>query len=189
MTPSVEDGVVTWRMPLQDGAVAHFALSDGGVFCRWLFDNAERANGMDLEVAMDHVHYHDLAAAFAKVTGHPAKYIDTSLDEYWEKGPMARAAKLPSGYNSQLTDPAAMTIRQNFTGFWTMWRNSGRNQGVVRRDYKLLDEIHPGRIRNVEEWFRREEERDGEGSLWKRVQKEGLKPVLKLAEDGRRGRL
>ena len=53
-----------------------------------------------------------------------------------------------------------------------MWKNSGGNKGVVRRDYKLLDQIFPGRIKSAEEWFRKEEERLGKGSLWDRVQPE-----------------
>jgi len=103
---------------------------------------------MDLEVAIDHIRYDDLAAAFEKVSGHPARYIDISMEEYWETGAMASRADLPSGYNSDLkNDPAAVSIRDNFTGFWNLWRYSGGNdeKSVIRRDYKLLDEIHPNR--------------------------------------------
>src|ERR1700761_4242459 len=32
MTPTVEGGVITWRLPLKDGAVAHFALEDCGYY-------------------------------------------------------------------------------------------------------------------------------------------------------------
>ena len=59
-----------------------------------------------------------------------------------------------------------MTIKQNFTGFWNMWKASGGNRGVVRRDYELLDEIFPARVKSAEQWFRREDERGrkaGEG--------------------------
>src|ERR1700722_19386918 len=76
MTPSVEDGVVTWRVPLGNGAVPHVALEDCGYYARWFFDNPERANGMDLEVAIAQIGYRELATAFEKVTGHPARYID-----------------------------------------------------------------------------------------------------------------
>jgi hypothetical protein len=66
---------------------------------------------------------------------------------------------------------------------------------VIQRDYALLDEIHPNRIRTVEQWLRREDERgrqQGKGSLWERVQPENLfksTPLLKLSEDGRKGEL
>ncbi|KAM0327245.1 hypothetical protein ACHAQA_006380 [Verticillium albo-atrum] len=190
MSPTVEDGVVTWRVPLGDGAVAHVDLDDCEYYVRWLFDHPERANGLDLEVAIDLIPYVDLAKAFEKATGHPARYIDTSLEDYWAgSGPLGDG-KRPSGYNSDLNDPAAMTMRQNFTGFWNMWKYSGGNRGVVRRDLALLDEIHPGRVKSAEEFFRREEAKGREGglgSLWERVNT--LRPVLKIAEDGAKGRL
>jgi len=189
MTPSVEAGVVTWRVPLGNGAVPHVALDDCGYYARWLFDNPDRANGMNLEVAIEHVEYRKLAEAFEKVTGHPAQYIDTDLEAYWN-GPLKAAADLPAGYNADPNDKSTMTFRDNFTGFWNTWK-----YGIVQRDYALLDEIHPNRIRSVEEWLRREDQlgRDlGKGRLWERVQPENLykaPPLLKVREDRRKGRL
>ena len=190
MTPSVEDGVVTWRVPLGGGAVAHVDLEDCGYYVRWLFDNSERANGMNLEVAIEHVEYKKLAAAFAKVTGHPAQYIDTDLDAYWRSGPLKMAAGRPTGYNADPNDKSTMSFRDNFSGFWNIWK-----YGVIKRDYAVLDEIHPNRIRSVEQWLRREDELGkvlGKGGLWERVQPENMfkaLPLLKLTEDGRKGML
>jgi hypothetical protein len=195
-TPTVEDGVVTWRVPLgaRGGGVVHVALDDCEFYVRWMFDHPERINGQDLEVAIEHVSYIELARAFEKVTGHPAQYIDTSLDEYWRKGNFAMAANLTTGYNAVVEDPAAMTNQQNFTGFFNMWKHSWGNDAaaVIKRDYSLLDDIYPDRIKTAEEWLRREDakgRKEGKGGLWERVQKDNLKPVLKIAEDGRRGRL
>ena len=182
MTPAIEDGVVTWRLPLGEGKVNYVALDDCGVYVRWLFDNPSRSNGLDLEVAIAPIPYSELTAAFTRVTGHPAQYIDQSLTEHWSNGgEWAKAAKLPAGYNA---GAGSMTIQENFTGFWNVWKYE-----VLKRDYKLLDEIHPQRIKSAEEFFRREEEKGGKGSLWKRVQKENLAPILKISEDGRRGKL
>jgi NmrA-like family len=189
MAPGVEDGVVTWRVPLGNGAVPHVALEDCGYYARWLFDNPERANGMNLEVAIEQVDYHKLAAAFERVTGHPARYIDTELDAYWS-GPLKMAAALPAGYNADINDKSTMSFRDNFTGFWNLWKHE-----VIKRDYALLDEIHPNRIKSVEEWLRREDQAGqalGKGSLWDRVQPENHSnqpPLLKLTEDRRKGRL
>jgi hypothetical protein len=189
MTPSVEDGVVTWRVPLGEGAVAHVSLEDCGFYVRWLFDHPERANGMDLEVAIEHVTYTDMAAAFEKVTGHPAQYIDTDLNTYWN-GPLKRVANLPAGYNADPNDKSTMSFRDNFTGFWNIWKH-----GIITRDYALLDEIHPNRIRSAEEWFRREDQMGkelGKGSLWERVQPENWRsdsPILKGSADMRKGKL
>jgi hypothetical protein len=190
MTPIVEDGVVTWRVPLGEGAVPHVALEDCGYYVRWLFDHPGRANGMDLEVAIEHVTYANLAAAFETVTGHPARYIDTDLDTYWGKGPLQGIADMPAGYNADPDDKSTMSVRDNFTGFWNLWK-----YGIVERDYALLDEIHPNRIRSAEQWFRREDQLGrelGKGSLWERVQPENWhknSPLLKLSEDMRTGKL
>lgn len=189
MSPKIENGVVTWRMPLGDGAVAHVDLDDCGYYVRWLFDHQSRANGLDLEVAIDLINYNDLAQAFERVTSHPAKFIDTRLDEYWTTGPMGTGAP-PAGYNADPKDSGTMSIRTNFTGFWNMWKYSGGNKGVIQRNFELLDEIHPNRIKSAEQWFRREEEKSqkqGTPSLWERATT--LRPVLKIAEDGRKGRL
>jgi hypothetical protein len=186
MTPTIEDGVVTWRVPLGDGTVTHVALDDCGPYVRWLFDNPSRANGLDLLVGIADMTYTELAAAFAKVTGKPAQYIDVSLEEYWTKGSMSRAAAMPAGYNA---GPDSMSVRDNFTGFWNIWKN---NVLKGTRDWKLLDEIHPHRIRSAEDFFRKEDRAGleaGKGSLWDRVQQSNLTPILKLGEDRRKGKL
>ncbi|MEE2853702.1 MAG: NmrA family NAD(P)-binding protein [Actinomycetota bacterium] len=187
MTPTVEDGGLTWRVPLGDGAVPHVSLEDCGYYVRWLFDHPERANGMDLEVAVDDIAYADLAAAFEKVTGRPARYVDTDLDTYWRMGPLSVIADAPAGYNADRKDKSTMTVRDNFTGFWNLWKHR-----VVRRDYALLDEIHPNRIRSAEQWLRRQDQlaRDnGAGGLWERIQPENRTPILKIGEDQRQGKL
>ncbi|KAM0227479.1 hypothetical protein ACHAP5_012173 [Fusarium lateritium] len=189
MTPNVQDGVVTWMVPLGDGAVPHVSLDDCEHYGRWLFDNPERSNGLDLEVAIDHIPYADLAAAFQKVTGKPAQYIDVPMSTYFDYIPIANE---PAGYNADPNDSATMTFKQNFSGFWTMWKHSGGNNGVIKRDYKLLDEIHPRRIKTAEEFFRREEEKRrslGLKSLFEEIESGGLSAVLKMSEDNRQGKL
>ncbi|KAF2871140.1 hypothetical protein BDV95DRAFT_494746 [Massariosphaeria phaeospora] len=191
-TPVVEKDesgtdTVTWKFPLGRGAVVHVALDDCGPYVRWLLDNPDRANGLDLEVAIEHVHYADLAKAFTKVTGYPAQFINVDFETYWKEGPLSARAEQSAGYSANIKDPATMSVRDNFTGFFNLWRHSGQNRGVIRRDYALLDEIHPTRIRTVEEWFRIEDEKGrkaGLGSLWDRVQPHAQKPILKLQEDG-----
>jgi hypothetical protein len=155
------------------------SLDDCAHYVRWLFDNPERANGMDLEVGIEHVRYADLAAAFERVTGHPARYVDTDFDAYF--APLGPIAGLSASYNADPADPSTMTFRQNFTSFWNQWKHD-----VIARDYALLDEIHPGRIRSAEQWIRREEERArsvGAESLWERVQPETLagRTILRLS--------
>ncbi|KAI1460125.1 NAD(P)-binding protein [Annulohypoxylon moriforme] len=191
MSVAIENGTATWRLPMKEGAVPFVSLDDCGYYVKWLFDNPSRANGLDLQVAIAHISHAELAHAFQKVTGNPARAVNVEFADYfgkaWQQDP-----ERPAGYNADLADPATMTIRENFSAFWNVWRNSGGNKGVVQRDYKLLDEIHPNRIRSAEEYFRREEEKGvklGLGTLWERVQPERMGHILKITEDRRAGRL
>ena len=75
-----------------------------------------------------------------------------------------------------------------------MWKHSYGNtsEAVIKRDYKLLDEIFPQRVRTAEDWFRKEDAKGreaGSGGLWERIQTENLKKILKISEDGRKGKL
>lgn len=192
--PSPDTGAPTavWRLPLLSGAIPFVSLDDCGPYVKWLFDHPTRANGLDLSVAIAHVSAAELSGAFTKVTGRPAQVLaDTPLDEYFSKvWPVD--PDLPAAYNADPKDPATLSVRQNFTGFWNSFRHSAGNKGVIKRDYALLDEIHPGRIRSAEEFFRREDEkgvRKGLGTLWERVQPDAMAHVLKLSEDSRTGKL
>ncbi|KAI0883867.1 NAD(P)-binding protein [Annulohypoxylon maeteangense] len=191
MAVTMDSGVATWRLPMQDGAIPFVALDDCGVYVKWLFEHPSRANGLDLEVGIAHITRSDLSGAFEKVTGRPARAVDVGFEEYFGKV-WLQDPEHAAGYNADLSDPATMTVRENFTAFWNVWRNSGGNTGLVRRDYALLDEIHPARVRSAEEFFRHEEEKGvkaGLGTLWERVQPERIAHVLKITEDKRTGRL
>ncbi|KAI1427187.1 hypothetical protein F5Y12DRAFT_783512 [Xylaria sp. FL1777] len=188
--PTVEDGVAVWRAPIANGAVPFTALDDVGIFVKYLFDNADgEADGMNLKVSIDHITFDEYARAFSAVTGKPARWIDVDLDEHLDVnwGP---TADKPSGYNADPNDPATMTLRRNFKAWFTVLRHSGGNKGLIQRDYAQLDRIYPRRIKSVEEWLRKENEKglkQGLGSLWDRVQPENLGHVLKLTEDRRSG--
>ena len=59
---------------------------------------------MDLQVAIAHIPYHELAAAFSKVTGKKAEYRDVSLEEFWTNGPIAPAGKSAAGTATMPSD-------------------------------------------------------------------------------------
>ncbi|KAL7930202.1 hypothetical protein V8C35DRAFT_330747 [Trichoderma chlorosporum] len=183
MTATIEDGTFTWRVPFGDSLMPFGSLEDCGHYVRWQFDNPERANGMDLITAIEHISFKDLATAFENVTGHHAQYIDVSSEEYWAHGPLSRVAHLPAGVNADPKDPATMTMKQNFTGFWNAFKDN-----FFKIDYSLLDEIHPDRIKSAEDWYRRQEKiwQSSGKSLWEMVQPENIRPVFKRAEDGPR---
>ncbi|KAI2632814.1 hypothetical protein GGS21DRAFT_491318 [Xylaria nigripes] len=190
LPPTIEDGVATWRAPIGQGALTFVALDDVGVYVKWMFDNWDgEADGMDLEVAVAHITFEEYVRAFSKVTGKPAQWIDSDLNSYLDRlwGP---GAERPAGYNADPNDPATMTMRRNFTAWFTLWRNCGGDDPVLKRDYALLDRIHPKRLKTAEEWLRHENEKGlrlGLGSLWDRIQPDKLTHLLKVTEDGRKG--
>ena len=47
-------------------------------------------------------------------------------------------------------DASVMTWRENFTAWWLFWSNG---LGATR-NFDLLDEINPTRIKSLEEWMR-----------------------------------
>ncbi|EGU87738.1 hypothetical protein FOXB_01742 [Fusarium oxysporum f. sp. conglutinans Fo5176] len=57
ITPRVEDRLITWRIPLGQGAIVHVSLDDCEYYVYWLFDYPERSDGIDLEVAIDRIPY------------------------------------------------------------------------------------------------------------------------------------
>ncbi|KAI1167653.1 hypothetical protein F5B18DRAFT_396553 [Nemania serpens] len=182
--PVVEGDTAVWRVPLARGAVPFTALDDCGFYVKYLFDHPEEADGLNLAVALDHVNFDEYTRAFTSVTGHPARWEDVDVRQHLER---AFGPKIDEqyGYNTDPTDPAAITLRQNFTAFFEVWRNSGGNQGIVTRDYAFLDRIHPERIKSVEEWLRREEKKGR--NIWSSTKELGH--VLKALEEGFTGKI
>jgi hypothetical protein len=146
--PDLKDpGTMIFSLPLGDTAMPLIALEDLGKYARWVFDNVGRSNGMTLKIVTEHIRWADLANDFTSVTGRPAVYKDVTLDEYFKSGVFPNPeAKV--GHSVGQDDDTLLTYRQNFTGFWSMWKS-----GLVERDYHLLDEILPDRIRTVKEWM------------------------------------
>ncbi|EMT67777.1 hypothetical protein FOC4_g10005886 [Fusarium odoratissimum] len=134
--------VVIWRVPLtQPGAVVHVSLEGCAYSWHWLFDHPQR-DGIDLEVASECL-----------------RFFDVTLEQYWIDGPMSKRASPAAGIEADVGESDTLTVKEDFTGFWNMWRDSGGNAGVIKRDYELLDKIHPNRIRSVERFFRLANER------------------------------
>ncbi|KAH8656190.1 NmrA family protein [Tricladium varicosporioides] len=142
-----ENGQDVWvfKAPLGQGKIPLIYLVDLGKYVRWLIDNRERANGMDLKIATEHVGFDYLAKSFTEVTGKRAKYQELTIDEYFALGQLGDVSRKigPEGEETR------QTFRENFSGFWNTWR-----EDVIVRDMNLLDEILPGRVKSVGEWMR-----------------------------------
>jgi hypothetical protein len=155
---------------LVDGKIPLQALEDVGVYVLWMFDNPRRSAGMDLEMATDQVSFADIAATFTKVTGKKAVHRYTPFEEYMpRRDPYPDAPANWAVGPGKPKDESQMTWKENFTAWWRFW-GSGRG---ATRDMKLMDEIFPGRIKNLEEWMRKV---DYQGAP---------RPVLKDLEDFR----
>jgi hypothetical protein len=149
-------GEYEFKLPLNDGAIPYTPLEDLGYYVRWIFNHPERSAGLNLKVAVEHVTLKQLASTFTEVTGKPAKATNITIDEWFETvglGPH-RDHKIGSSKVSS-DDPSLLTVYQNFSAWWRLYQRSGENKGILRRDYALLDEIHPERTRSLKQWMER----------------------------------
>ena len=146
--PNPEDPTtMVFAVPLGDAKCPLIYLEDYGAYARWLFDNPNRSNGLELHVATEDIAWKDLAAAFTEVTGRKAVYKDVTLDEYFAL-PIFPYPDNKVGHSANRNDPTLFTFRENFSGFWNTWKAE-----LTKRDYKLLDEILPTRVKSVKEWM------------------------------------
>lgn len=154
--------------PTEDGKFPLIALEDIGAYSLWMFDNIKDSAGLKLNVATDEVSFADIATTFTQVTGKPAAHQFVPLDVYL---PMAEPfPHAPANWAAGPTAPrdeSTMTWRANFSAWWSFW---GEGWGE-KRDWALLDKIHPQRIKSLKEWMEKNEY-DGQP-----------KAVLKGAED------
>jgi len=142
-----DPGTMVFVAPLGNGKCPLIYLEDYGAYARWIFDHPVWSNGLDLHVATEDISWNDLAAAFTAVTGQKAVYLDVSLDEYFKLGIFPNPdAKV--GHSASPDDPTLLTYRENFSGFWNTWKDN-----LTQRDYPLLDEILPTRMKSVREWM------------------------------------
>jgi len=146
---TLPDGTLVFAHPIGEGRVPMIHLDDLGRYARWIFDHREEANGMNLEIATEHVGWRSLVACVEKVTGKRAVFKDLDEAEYFASSgisPTTPAAWAAPG--AQV--PRGQTFWENFSGWWSAWRDD-----VVTRDYALLDRILPDRVRTLEEWMRK----------------------------------
>ncbi|OQU97005.1 hypothetical protein CLAIMM_03010 [Cladophialophora immunda] len=150
------DGTYVFQMPLGDGAIPFVHLEDLGPYVHWIFAHIDRSAGLNLKVAIEHVPLDLVASTFTKVTGKPARAEDLSLDEYFAVGGFAPLADRKLGYEPPgVEDKTLLTYRQNFSNWFNIYRRSGGNKGILRRDYEFLDQVLPQRVRSLEQWMRK----------------------------------
>ena len=163
-----ETGTYVFAAPLGDGTAPMIHLEDLGKYARWIFDNRSESSGKNLEVATCQVGLKDLVEVFQRVTGEPAKAVYFTPEEYFARDGQDVDPNLKLAHGIGPLDNTIMTFRENFTGFFHVFRDN-----LATRDYELLDKILPGRVKTLEEWMRKSNYVAGE-----------FKPVLVDAKRG-----
>ena len=147
-----DPNTMVFAVPLGDGKCPLIHLEDYGAYARWILDTPDRSNGLNLHVATEDIAWKDLVAAFSAVTGQKAVYKNVTLDEYFTLGIWpdvdAKIGRAVNGGGGAGEDTTLVTIRENFSGFWNTWKDE-----LTARDYGLLDEILPTRVKSVREWM------------------------------------
>jgi len=68
-----------------------------GAYALWILDNPSNSNGMDLEVATEHVAWDDLAKTFTGSTGKLTKYKSVTMEEHFDSAPITGSSNEKSG--------------------------------------------------------------------------------------------
>jgi hypothetical protein len=141
---------LVFSVPIGAGKPPLIALEDLGRFALWMFDHPEKSSGLNLQISTEDVGWEHLAESFTDVTGQKAVFRDVSLDEYFASGVFPNADSKVGYSLADQNDGTLLTWRENFSGFWNLWKAD-----LVKTDYGFLDEILPDRIRSVGEWIMR----------------------------------
>ena len=152
----LEDGTKEFALPLEDGAVPFTSIEEIGYFARWVFEHPAESAGLNVKLAVEHVSLPMFAEALTEVTGKPARSKNISIEEWMRTGSFAKILDHKMGLSSEpADDPSLLTIEQNFSAWMRLYQRSGGNQGLLRRDYELLDKIHPKRVKSLKEWMKK----------------------------------
>lgn len=85
-----------------------------------------------MEVVIDYVYYVDFVVVFECVIGFKVKFVDVSFEEYWIIGFMVVRVVVFVGYIVDINELGMLSVKDNFIGFWNLWRDLGNNKGVVK---------------------------------------------------------
>ena len=152
----LEDGTREFALPLDDGAVPFTCIEEIGYYVRWVFEHSDKSAGLNLKLAVEHVSLPMFAEAFTEVTGMPATSKNISVEEWMHTGPLSKNLSYKIGSLSEpVDDPSLLTTEQSFSAWMRLYQRSGGNKGLLRRDYELLDRIHPDRVKSLKEWMKK----------------------------------
>lgn len=149
-----ESGVYDFRLPIDDGVIPYVCLDDMGYYVRWIYEHPEKSAGLNLDIGVEDVSLQQIAKAFTDATGKLAKATDLTIEQWTkETGLSEEDMEHKIGTSTAPGDPSLLTFCQNFSAWWRIYQNCGTKLGLCKRDYSLLDEIYPGRIRSLKQWM------------------------------------
>ncbi len=143
--------IVVFKAPVGKGMPPMIYLEDLGKYTRWLIEHPEKSSGLNLKIATANVGWDEVAKSFTEATGKKAVFKDISLEEYFAGGVFGDA-DIKVGHSVGHEDDTLMTCRENFSGFWSTWKEDVLKRS--KKDYERLDEILPERVRSVGEWMK-----------------------------------
>ncbi len=147
--PSPDDpSVFVFTSPTGKAKQPLIYLDDIGSYAKWIFENPDHSNGIDLQVSTANVAWEGIAKSFTEVTGKKAIYKQITLEEAFERLPF-KDTMLGADFDPR--DPSLMMGKENFNG---MWHTMMADTILPRIDYTFLDKILPTRVKTVEEWMR-----------------------------------
>lgn len=183
----LESGLHIFGAPIGDGYVPFVDLASYGHYTRWIFDNPEKSVGKIISLPTYPTSLKEVAEAFTRATGKPAIAKDITQDEWFDAAAayVSPDVKLPRiEGSSNENDDTRFTFRQSFGAWWNIWSEiffvceylsfrtdydaeALRPEGAkLKPGYNLADEIHPKRIKSVEEWMRSSGYTGASGSLF-----------------------
>jgi uncharacterized protein YbjT (DUF2867 family) len=152
-----EDNGFGFYLPLATGGMPMIYLENLARYVHWAYLTPARSNGLRPDTATAHITGQDIADSFTTVTGNSARYVDIPIDVWLGKA----FGHLPKGVDTKVAGRTAhdsallQTYAENFTNWFNLYRASADNTGLWRKDYALLDEILPDRIKSLEERMRK----------------------------------
>jgi len=148
--------------PLSTGSLPFIHLDDFARYVEKILSDQTAYAGKELKVGTAHISGEDIARAFTNVTGKPARYVNVPIEAWLSAafGHHVHGADTPIGlqaYPGLRGDAQGiflpLTWAQNFAGSWNVWAHSGGDAGIIKRDYGMLDDLLPDRVKGVEEWM------------------------------------
>lgn len=149
------DGTYIFWLPIgHEGTMPFLPLSELGLYSRYLFEHPNEFSGRTLSVAAEHATGDIIAKAFRAATGKPARFEPLSIEEALGKWPAD--VKVGAAGSPGYDDPTLSTIAGHFGPFLRIFSETRGNQkgGLWYTDYEILDKIHPGRVRTIEQWMK-----------------------------------